>query len=191
MNNKKSALIVIIALSIIVPGLVASIIFSPIKLDANFEWVSDIPGFNAFINSATAVFLLLGRYFARQGEILWHKTFMSFALLLGTVFLLAYVLYHSTMPSAVYGDTNLNGILEHGEELRIGNLRFMYLAILLSHILMSVVVVPFVLMAFYYALAQDFVKHVKIVRYTWPIWLYVSITGVLVYFLVSGYYPSV
>lgn len=191
MSNKKTALIVIVTLSVAIPSLVGLIIFSPFKLDANYTWLSDIPGFNAFINSATAVFLISGKYFARQGEILWHKTFMSFALLLGTVFLLAYVLYHSTMPSAVYGDTNLNGILEHGEELRIGNLRFMYLGILLSHILMSVVVVPFVLMAFYYALAQDFVKHVKIVRYTWPIWFYVSVTGVLVYFLVSGYYPEV
>lgn len=191
MNSKKSALITIIALSLVIPGLVALIIFSPYKLSVDYEWLSDIPSFNALINSATAVFLISGRYFANQGEILWHRTFMSFALLLGTVFLLSYVLYHSTMPSAVYGDINLNGILEHREELRIGNLRYMYLAVLLSHILMSIIVVPFVLMAFYYALAKDFVMHVKIVKYTWPIWMYVSITGVLVYFLISGYYPEV
>ncbi|MGL1885669.1 MAG: DUF420 domain-containing protein [Reichenbachiella sp.] len=191
MKNKKVALFSIIALSIIIPGLVAAMLFSPYKISADYDWLSDIPGFNAFINSATAVFLILGRYFARQGEILWHKTFMSFALLLGTVFLFAYVAYHATMPSAVFGDINLNGTLDHNETLRIGNLRYAYLAILLSHILMSVIVVPFVLLAFYHAIAQDFVKHVAVVRYTWPIWLYVSITGVIVYFLASPYYPEV
>lgn len=115
---------------------------------------------------------------------------MSMALGLGIMFLLSYVLYHATCESAIFGDTNVNGVLERGEEIRIGNLRYFYLGVLLSHILMSVVVVPLVLMAFYYAIAGKIENHLKIVKYTWPIWMFVSLSGVLVYFMASPYYPT-
>ena len=189
MNKNKSAKVVIITLSIVVPGLVAFLLFSPFKISAEYTWVKDLPAANAFINTTTAVFLLMGRYFAREGEIIWHKFFMSMALALGVLFLLSYVTYHATSESAKFGDINRNGILESAEEVRIGIYRYLYLVVLLSHILLSIVVVPFVLTAFYHGMAGNIEKHLKTVRYTWPIWMYVSVTGVLVYFLARPYYP--
>jgi len=189
MKNSTVALLVIVGLSVLVPVLVIVLLYSPVKISADYVWLKDIPAFNAFINSLTIIFLLMGKYFIRQGEKLWHKAFMSFALSLGVVFLLSYVLYHATSDSAVYGDTNLNGILEHGEKVRIGNLRYFYLTVLLSHISFSIIVVPFVLTAFYHAIAGNFERHLKVVKYTWPMWMFVSITGVLIYFLASSYYP--
>jgi putative membrane protein len=190
MNKNTSAALIIGTLSLAIPGLVAILAFSPVKITADYVWVKDLPAANAFINSTTAIFLLMGRYYARQQEIMWHKAFMSMALALGTLFLLSYVVYHASSPSAIYGDTNLNGVLDREEGIRIGNLRYFYLALLLSHIGMSVVVVPLVLSAFYYALAGKIEKHLKVVKYTWPIWMFVSVTGVLVYFMVSPYYPN-
>jgi len=189
MKDSKLALLVIVLLSIAVPGLIGVFLFSPYKISADYVWLKDIPAFNAFVNSFTAIFLFMGKKYARQGEILWHKFFMSFALTLGIIFVLAYSIYHSTSPSAIFGDANLNGILEHGEEVRIGNLRYFYLTVLFSHIGMSFIVIPFVLFAFYYAIAGEIEKHKKTVKYTWPIWMFVSVTGVLVYFLARPYYP--
>jgi putative membrane protein len=130
----------------------------------------------------------MGRYFIRNDERQWHKWFMEMAFLLGATFLVSYVIYHSSVPSVKYGDIDGNGILEANELLRVGNIRYVYYALLLSHIGLSIVVVPFVLFAFYYALSNDFARHVKIVKYTWPIWFYVSVSGVLVYFMISPYY---
>lgn len=189
MKGKTLATVVILVLSITIPTLIGLFLFSPYKITLDYLWLKDIPAFNAFINSLTAIFLIMGKRYARQGEILWHKFFMSFALFLGIIFVCAYSLYHASSPSAVFGDTNLNGVLEHGEEMRIGNLRYFYLTILLSHISMSFIVVPLVLTAFYFALAEDIATHVKVVKYTWPVWMYVSVTGVIVYFLASPYYP--
>ncbi|MEO9966355.1 MAG: DUF420 domain-containing protein [Reichenbachiella sp.] len=190
MKDSKVAIVVIALLSVAIPGLIGVFLYSPSKISLDYLWLKDIPAFNALVNSLTAIFLLMGKRYARQGEILWHKFFMSFALTLGIIFVLAYSLYHSTSASAMFGDANLNGILEHGEEVRIGNLRYFYFAVLLSHIGMSFVVIPFVLFAFYFAIVGNIEKHKNTVKYTWPIWMYVSVTGVLVYFMASPYYPQ-
>ncbi len=190
MRDNKVTLLVIALLSVGVPGLIGVFLFSPYKISADYIWLKDIPAFNAFVNSLTATFLLMGKRYAEQGEIMCHKFFMSFALSLGIIFVLAYSVYHSTSDSAIFGDANLNGVLEFGEKIRIGNLRYFYLTVLLSHIGMSFVVIPFVLFAFYYAIAGRFERHKSTVKYTWPIWMFVSVTGVLVYFLASPYYPQ-
>lgn len=181
-------MIAVAAVSIIVPALVAVLIYSPYKLPADMPWLKSIPGFNAIINSITTVLLIAGGAFAKNGVIKWHKVSMTSALALGTCFLLAYVLYHSTQESVIFGDINGNGLLEDSEAASIGSMRTIYLTLLLSHILMSAAVVPFVLLAFYFAIAGEFARHVKVVKFTWPIWLYVSITGVLVYVMASPYY---
>lgn len=190
MNKNTTAAVIIGLLSIAVPSLVALLLFSPIKITADYVWVRDLPAANAFINSTTAIFLIIGRYYARQQEVLWHKAFMSMALGLGILFLLSYVVYHSTSTSAIFGDTDLNGVLDPEEAIRIGHVRTFYLVLLLAHIAFSVVVVPLVLTAFYFALAGKIDKHLKIVKYTWPIWMFVSVTGVIVYFMASPYYPN-
>ncbi|MFY0654134.1 MAG: DUF420 domain-containing protein [Cyclobacteriaceae bacterium] len=188
MKSKKKALIIIIIVSILVPSLVAVLLFSPYKISSDADWIRELPSFNAFINGLTAAFLLMARYFIRIDERLWHKWFMELCFVLGAIFLISYIIYHSNVPSVSFGDINGNGELEKTELLKAGNIRYVYLGILLSHIGLSIVVVPFVLLAFYYALSEDYIKHLKIVKYTWPIWFYVSVSGVLVYFMISPYY---
>ena len=90
--------------------------------------------------------------------------------------------------STKFGDINQNGILEASELAAIGVWRYIYLGVLLSHILLAIVVVPFVLLALYHALTKKFEKHKKVTRFAFPIWLYVSVTGVLVYLMISPYY---
>ncbi|PIB36488.1 hypothetical protein BFP72_14315 [Reichenbachiella sp. 5M10] len=190
MKNKRIAMITVAVISLVVPALVAVLIYSPYKISSEYVWLSSIPGFNASINSITALLLLIGGVMAKKGNYTLHKVCMAISLALGVCFLLAYVTYHATMPSAIFGDVNLDGVLDADEQLNISGLRTVYLTILLSHILLSAAVVPFVLLAFYFAIAKEFDRHVKIVKFTWPIWLYVSVTGVIVYLLASPYYPS-
>lgn len=188
MKPNKKALTIIIVVSVLIPLAVAVLLFSPYKIASDATWIRSLPSFNAFINGLTAVFLLMARYFIRIDERIWHKWFMEFSFLLGATFLVSYVIYHSNVPSVSYGDINGNGILENNELLRAGNIRYVYYTLLLSHIGLSIVVVPFVLFAFYYALSENFAKHLKVVKYAWPIWFYVSVSGVLVYFMISPYY---
>ena len=113
---------------------------------------------------------------------------MSSAFFLGVLFLVSYLLYHSTSDSTVFGDINSNGMLDDYEAEQVGSMRMIYLFILLSHIFFAVLVVPFVLFAFYFALTDRIEKHRKTVRFTLPLWLYVSVTGVLVYLMIRPYY---
>lgn len=113
---------------------------------------------------------------------------MSSAFVLGSLFLISYIIYHATIDSTVFGDINGDGIVSEDELAEIGMLRRVYLFVLLSHILLSIVVVPFVLFAFYYSLTDKIEKHKKVVKFTFPIWLYVSITGVIAYLFISPYY---
>ncbi len=178
----------IIALSVIIPLAVAFLLFMPEKLTVAGDWVTFLPHMNGVINSVTSIFLIAGFFFIRFRNIQLHKTAMSSAFILGALFLVSYVIYHAASESTVYGDINGNGVLELEEADRIGPMRNIYLAILITHILLAIIVVPFVLFAFYYALTQKFDKHKKTARITLPVWLYVSISGVIVYLLISPYY---
>jgi len=117
-----------------------------------------------------------------------HKKAMSTAFFLGVLFLISYILYHSTTSSTLFGDINHDGNLDEDEATLVGSLRLIYLLVLLSHILLAIIVVPFVLFAFYFALTEKIDKHKRIVRFTLPIWLYVSVSGVVVYLLIRPYY---
>ncbi|WKV12239.1 DUF420 domain-containing protein [Marivirga harenae] len=188
-TNQKSYTSLIWILSIAIPVVVAILIFTPEKIQGAGDWVYMLPHLNATFNTLTTIVLLLGLYFIKQKNIRAHKSMMSIAFTLGSLFLVSYVIYHSTADSTVYGDVNGNGVLEEAE--KTGKLMFwrgFYVVILLSHILLAAIVVPFVLFAFYYALTDKIEKHKKIVKWTFPIWLYVSITGVIVYGMVSQYY---
>ena len=143
---------------------------------------------NAVINSLTAVLLIAALIAIKKKNIRLHRTLMLSALVLGTLFLVSYVIYHASTTSTVFGDVDHDGVLSSAEKAELGSMRGIYLFTLLSHIGLSIVVVPFVLLAFYYALSNQISRHQKIVKYTFPVWLYVSITGVLVYLMISPYY---
>lgn len=160
-------------ISVVIPVAVAVLLGIRTKPDLG-EWTKILPHLNAVINSLTALLLIVGFYFIRNQKREAHRLVMTTAFILGGVFLISYVLYHLTNPSTSFG----------GE----GAVKYVYYFILISHILLSLVVLPLVLRAFYFALKGDYQRHKKLVKFAYPIWLYVSITGVIAYLMISPYY---
>lgn len=161
----------IIFLSIVIPVAVAILYLIPKTDTTQFSF---LPLLNACLNGSTFLVLCYALFAIKKKNIKLHKSLMWFALVLSSLFLISYVLYHATTPSTHFG----------GE----GFLKKFYQFILLSHILLSAAVVPLVLITFSRALSEKFDKHKKIAKITLPIWLYVTLTGVLVYILISPYY---
>ncbi len=161
----------IVVLSIAVPAAVAFLFFTD-KVEGYDT--SFLPPIYASLNALTAIFLVLAFVAIRRKNINLHKNLMSSAIVFSALFLVLYVIYHSTSDSTAYG----------GE----GNIRIFYFALLISHIVLSVIIIPLVLITYVRALAKRFDKHKKIARITFPIWLYVAISGVLVYLMISPYY---
>ncbi len=185
---ERKYLILITTVSLLVPILVAVLLYSPFKIESSHVWIYSLPHLNALLNTVTALLLVLGWLFIKQKKVVMHKNTMVMAFILGTVFLIAYVIYHASAETTVYGDTIGNGLLTAQELAAVGFWRMIYLIVLISHILLAAVVVPLVLLALFYAFTKRIAKHRKIVRYTWPIWLYVSVSGVIVYFMIKPYY---
>ena len=166
---KKSVIWIV---SVLIPGLVAILYFSP-KLNASFD-IRILPKIYATINFITAIVLAMAFRAIKQKKIIRHRRLMVTALGLSVVFLILYVIYHSSAESVKYG----------GE----GILKGLYYIILISHILLSMIIVPLVLITLSKALGGNYEVHRKWARWTWPIWMYVAISGVIVYLMISPYY---
>lgn len=161
----------IVILSILVP-LAVAILFGMPKI-RGYD-LSFLPPVYATINGVTALLLTTAYVAIRRGKRLLHERLMKTCIALSALFLMLYVAYHLTSESTPFGGT--------------GVVRYVYFFILITHILLSVGVIPFVLFTFARALSGDFQKHKKLARLTFPVWLYVAVTGVLVYLLISPYY---
>lgn len=184
----KAGKIFIIIVSIAVPVVVALLFFTT-KTEADLgEWVHQLPSFNATVNSIVVVLLVSSLIAIKKGKEQLHRNLMLSAMVLGAVFLISYIIYHSSVPSTLFGDVNGDHVLSPQEREAAGSLRTVYLVVLLSHILFSVVALPLIITAAYLGLSDNRKKHRKLVRFSYPIWLYVAVTGVLVYFLISPYY---
>lgn len=170
-EQKANRLINILAIAI--PVAVAILLGIRQKVDLG-SWTTYLPHINGVINSLTTVLLLIGLYFIKQKNVLAHKRTMLTAFILGSIFLVSYVLYHLTNESTPFGGQ--------------GWVRPIYYFLLVSHIVLSIVVVWFVLRAVYFALNGQIAKHKQTVKYAFPIWLYVSTTGVIVYLMIKPYY---
>ena len=166
MGNKKF----IVLVSILLP-LAVAVLFG-IKIDGYN--LSFLPPIYATINGLTAIVLLVSVYFIKSGNKKIHEFLMMTAMLLSLLFLGMYVTYHATSDSTSFG----------GE----GWIRIVYFIILISHILLSIAIVPLVLFSIYYAKICEFEKHKKVVKWSFPIWLYVAVSGVVVYIMISPYY---
>lgn len=179
----------IIAVSIIIPVAVA-ILFSVKLKDFGIEVepLSFLPPIYATINGLTALFLVMGVIAIKNGNRKVHERFMTAAIACSVAFLVMYVAYHMTAVSTVFGDSNSNGLLDETEKAAAGSMRYLYLFILLSHILLSIIIIPMVLFTYVRALSAQFDRHKKLAKITFPIWLYVAITGVVVYLMISPYY---
>ena len=179
----------IVAVSIVIPIVVAVLFAVKLKdFGINVEPLSFLPPIYATINGITAVVLVMAVLAIKNGKRKTHERLMTFAIALSLAFLVMYVVYHMTSDSAKFGDLNHDGILDAIEKAKIGAVRYLYFFILITHIILSVAIIPLVLISYVRALANTFDKHKKIAKITFPLWLYVAITGVVVYLMISPYY---
>jgi putative membrane protein len=186
-KNDKQANWLILVFSFVV--FAAVVLLSRIKLEVNLGF--DIHFFaklNAFINSIVSLLLLAGLMVVRQGKYLLHKRIMIAALVLSVIFLVSYICHHLLAGETKFGDINHDGLLSETEKALAGSKRMLYFIILATHIPLAGLILPFILYTAYRALIGEWPKHVKLAKITWPVWLYVSVTGVLVYLLISPYY---
>lgn len=172
--NDGKYLLLIAVLSIVVPLLVALLIFMPQTGKLGDVDVSFLPKLHAVLNSLTAIALMVGYYHIKRQNQRYHRFAMVTAFVLSAFFLVSYVIYHYQAPPTPYG----------GE----GMLRTIYYFILITHIVLAAVIVPFVLLSMYFAISAQFARHRKVSRWTYPLWLYVAVTGVIVYVMISPYY---
>ena len=179
----------IIVVSIAIPVVVAILFGVKLKdFGYNVQPLSFLPPIYATVNAITALVLILGVRAIKNGNQKLHERLMTFAICLSVAFLVMYVAYHMTADSVVYGDANHDGVRSDAEAAAVGATRFVYLFILLTHIVLSIIIIPMVLVTYVRALAERFDRHRKLARITFPIWLYVAITGVVVYLMISPYY---
>lgn len=172
--KEKQVSAIVLTLTFVIVGLVAVLFFLPAyDGEIGFE-VTILPLLNAIFNSFTFIFLVVALVSIKQKNIKRHRTFIWSAFTSTTLFLVSYVTYHYLTESTSYG----------GE----GIIRYIYFFILITHILLAIAVVPLALFSLVRGLTNNIEKHKKIARWTMPIWLYVSITGVLVYLMIAPYY---
>jgi len=172
-KNDARARILIIALSVIVFGAVVAL--GKVKLDVQLGFDEHIfAKINAAINSTVSVLLLAGLIAVKGKKYLLHKRIMITAIILSSLFLLSYICHHLFTGETKFG----------GE----GTIRYIYFFILGTHIILAAIILPFILFTAYRSMIGEFARHKKLARITWPIWFYVAVTGVVVYFMISPYY---
>lgn len=171
-NDRRARILIVIA-SVIVFGAVVLLGRVEVPVGGAFD-VHIFAKFNAVINTIVSILLLAGLIAVRNGKFLLHKKLMMTAIILSVLFLVSYICHH-----LFAGDTKFGGV---------GPVRYLYFFILITHIFLAAIILPFILFTAYRAMISEFIRHKKIARITWPIWLYVSVTGVLVYMMISPYY---
>ena len=158
-------------ISIVIP--ITILMLFQIKLPGDFSY---LPHIYAPINGFVAILLISSIFAIKNGKKILHKTLIQIAILLSILFLIMYILYHGTTA-----ETKFPGI---------GFIKYFYYSVLGSHIFLSIFAIPLVLRAYFYASIGDFKKHKKIAKFAFPVWLYVAITGVIVYLIISPFYPN-
>lgn len=160
----------IVAASVAIPVVVA--LLFQVRIEGyDFSY---LPRIYSFINALTAVLLITAVYQIRKGNREIHERLMKVNMILSFVFLLMYVVYHITSDPTEFGGT--------------GTIRYVYFFLLISHIILSVIITPLVLFTFWRGITGDFTRHRKIAKITFPLWLYVAVTGVIIYWMISPYY---
>lgn len=169
----KSVFKIILALSVVVFGVVVTLYSLP-KQDFIPEWAKQLPLLNATINGTCSVLLVTSLVCIKNKQVQWHKRLNITTFVLSSLFLVSYIIFHSFGVETKFPADN--------------PVRPFYLVILLTHILLAAIVLPLVLVSFYFGLTGKIEKHRKVSKFTFPIWLYVTVTGVVVYMMISPYY---
>lgn len=172
--EEKKAKQIVIALSIVVALLVGVLNWGIDKRMVTGIDLSFFPKFHAFLNSIVAVLLVLGLIFIKSKKTKAHQTSMFAAFVVSAIFLLSYVFYHTLAEATPHGGT--------------GFVKIFYLIILISHIVLAAVMMPFILMTFYYAWSNKLDQHRSLAKKVWPFWFYVAVSGVVIYFMIAPYY---
>ncbi|HEU4576226.1 MAG TPA: DUF420 domain-containing protein [Chitinophagaceae bacterium] len=185
-NNRKAS-VLIYSFSIIV--FAAVVLLSRVKLTVELGFDVHLFAFaNALINSCVAVLLLAALIAVKGKQYRLHRALMLTAMILSILFLISYICHHLFAGETRFGDLNHDGLLSDQEKTKAGSLRIIYYVLLGTHIPLAGIILPFILFTAYRALVGEFPLHKKLARITWPIWFYVAVTGVIVYWLISPYY---
>jgi len=185
-NDKKAHILIWIFSAIV---FLAVTILDKITLDVNLGFNPHIFAMlSAGVNSIVSVLLVVGLLFVKQKKYQLHKNTMMFTMALSVLFLVFYIAHHLFTGETKYGDINHDGLLSDDEISLAGKMRYVYYVIISTHVTLAGIVMPFVLYSAYRGLTGEFSLHKKLVRYTFPIWLYVAVTGVIVYLMISPYY---
>jgi len=176
-------------------GIFSVVVFSVVVLLGKFQLEVDL-GFdvhifaaaNAFINATIAVLLVAALWAVKNKQYALHKKLMLAALVLSVLFLVSYIAHHLLAGEAKFGDSNHDGLVDEQELLAVGNTRLIYFIILITHIFLAAIILPFILFTAYRALTAEYSLHKKLAKITWPLWLYVAVTGPVVYWMIHPYY---
>ena len=186
-KNDRKARILILAFS--------SIVFAAVMLLSRVKWTVNL-GFdvhlfakaNALINTVVAVLLIVALIAVKARNYVLHRNIMLTAMFLSVLFLLSYICHHLFAGETRFGDANHDGIVTELEKASVGNSRMIYYILLGTHIPLAGIILPFILFTAYRSLIGEYDRHKKLARITWPIWFYVAVTGVIVYWMISPYY---
>lgn len=186
-RNDSRAKIFIWTVSIIV--FVAVAVLSKVKLNVDLGFDPHLfAKANAIINFTVTILLVAGLWAVKSQKYLLHKKIMLAAIILSILFLVSYICHHLFAGETKFGDIDHNGIVSADEKTLGGSLRIVYYFLLGTHIPLAGIILPFILFTAYRSLTGEYQKHKKIARITWPVWLYVAVTGVVVYLMISPYY---
>jgi len=186
-KNDRKAWILILTFSVIIFTAVSALGRIQLNLKVGFD-PHIFAKLNAIINSIVAALLICGLIAVKSKKFSLHKRIMLTAMVLSIIFLLSYICHHLFAGEAKFGDLDHNGMLSNEEKIAAGSARIIYYFILGTHIPLAGIALPVILFTAYRALIGEFDKHKKLVRITWPLWFYVAVTGVVVYFMIKPYY---
>lgn len=186
-KNDKQARILIGIFSFVVFAVI--VILGRVKLDVNAGFdIHIFAAINAVINTSVAILLIAALQQVKAKKYESHKRLMYVAMILSIFFLLSYITHHLLAGDTLFGDADHNGSVSAEEKAAVGSMRLIYFIILITHIFLAAIILPFILFTAYRGLTGEWEKHRKIAKYTWPLWLYVAITGPIVYLMISPYY---
>lgn len=186
-KNDRKARILILSFSAVVFAAVMAL--GRVKLNVNLGF--DVHLFakaNAIINSCVALLLIIALVAVKKKNYVLHRNLMMTAMFLSVLFLVSYIGHHLFAGETRFGDVNHDGLVTDIEKAAVGSSRIIYYILLGTHIPLAGIILPFILFSAYRALTGEFDKHKKLVRITWPVWFYVAVTGVVVYWMISPYY---
>ncbi|MCW3114313.1 MAG: hypothetical protein JWR18_2709 [Segetibacter sp.] len=186
-KNDKKAYWLIGIFSVVVFGAVVALGKFKLDIQPGFD-VHVFAKINAAINCCVAVLLVSALVAIKNSKYGLHRNLMLTAMFLSVFFLISYIAHHLLAGEAKFGDFNHDGLVSAEEKIQVGGLRTVYLLLLATHIVLAAIILPFILFTAYRALTSEWPAHKKLARYTWPLWLYVAVTGPIVYYLISPYY---